>query len=187
MWSLSNEEGILNIANLDLYRIDRTTLQCQYHESSLLILHWMGCRRCFVSHRLKKLDNEDDSRSSSRHREHKNFLLVSKLHMAIQTPWNRCLCARTVWTKRMVLHKRIFLFLHDLRLHCRLRLCLDLNVEQTISQLKVSLFFQLDFWSLVGFIGSLYHLQQLQNPILSSKCFWKKICDRSLGDACTSS
>ena len=43
---------------------------------------------------------------------------------------------------------------------------------------KVSLFLQLDFWFLVGFVGSLHHLQQLLNPILSSTCFsrnlWKK-------------
>ena len=55
------------------------------HESSSLIFHLMGCRCCFVLNQLEELVDEDDSRSSSRVREHENFLLVSQLHVAIQT------------------------------------------------------------------------------------------------------
>ena len=42
----------------------------------------MGRRRYFVASRLKVLLDEDDSRSSSRVREHGSFLLVSQLHEA---------------------------------------------------------------------------------------------------------
>ena len=66
----SNKEGILSIVLLELFRTARTSLHCPCHESSLLILHLMGCRRCFVAHRLEELVDEDDSRSSSRVREH---------------------------------------------------------------------------------------------------------------------
>ena len=45
----------------------------------------MGCRRYFVANQLEVLVDEDDSRSSSRVREHDSFLLVSHLHVAIQT------------------------------------------------------------------------------------------------------
>ena len=67
---------ILSIALLELFRITRTTLHCPFHESSLLILHWTGCRRYFVANRLEVLVDEGDSLSSSRVREHGNFLLV---------------------------------------------------------------------------------------------------------------
>ena len=46
----------------------------------------MGCRHYFVADRLEELLDEDDSRSSSRVREHGSFRLVSQLHVAIQTP-----------------------------------------------------------------------------------------------------
>ena len=45
----------------------------------------MGCRGYFAANRLEVLLDEDDSRSSSRVREHGSFLLVSQLHVAIQT------------------------------------------------------------------------------------------------------
>ena len=45
----------------------------------------MGCRRYFAASRLEVLLDEDDSRSSSRVREHGNSLLVTQLHVAIQT------------------------------------------------------------------------------------------------------
>ena len=45
----SNKEGILSIALLELFRMVRATLHCPFHESSLLIFHWMGCRRYFVT------------------------------------------------------------------------------------------------------------------------------------------
>ena len=45
----------------------------------------MGCRHYFVADRLEVHFDEDDSRSSSRVREHGRFLLVSQLHVAIQT------------------------------------------------------------------------------------------------------
>ena len=45
----------------------------------------MGSRHYFVVDRLEELVDEGDSRSSSRAHEHENFLLVSQLHVAIQT------------------------------------------------------------------------------------------------------
>ena len=50
----------------------------------------MGCRHYFVVDRLEDLVDEGDSRCSSRAHEHDNFRLVSQLHVAIQTPQNRC-------------------------------------------------------------------------------------------------
>ena len=70
----SNQEGILSIALLELFRTTRITLHCPCHESSLSIFHWMGCRRYFVAIRLEVLLDEDDSRSSSRVFEHGHFL-----------------------------------------------------------------------------------------------------------------
>ena len=60
----SNKEGILSIALSDLFRIARTTLHCSCHD-------W----NCFVANRLEELVDEDDSRSSSRVREHERFVL----------------------------------------------------------------------------------------------------------------
>ena len=97
----SNKEGILSIALWELLCITRIALHCPCHESSLLIRHWMGCRRHFVANRLEVLLDEDDSRSSSRVREHGSFLLVSQLHVAIQTLWSQCLFPRAVWTNPM--------------------------------------------------------------------------------------
>ena len=97
----SNEEGILSIALLELFRITRITLHCLFHKSSLLIRHWMGCGRYFAASRLEVHLDEDDSRSSSRAREHGSFLLVSQLHVAIQALWSQCfflaLCEQTRW------------------------------------------------------------------------------------------
>ena len=45
----------------------------------------MGCRRYFVASRLEVLVDEDDSRFSSRALDLGNVLLVSQLHVAIQT------------------------------------------------------------------------------------------------------
>ena len=45
----------------------------------------MGCRRYFVANRLEVLLDEDDFRSSSPALERGIFLLVSQLHVAIQT------------------------------------------------------------------------------------------------------
>ena len=81
----SSKEGILSIAPLELFRTTQIALHCQYHESSSLIFHWMGCTHYFVADRLEVLVDEDDSRSSSLVREHGSFLLVSQLHVAIQT------------------------------------------------------------------------------------------------------
>ena len=77
----SNKEGILKIALLELFRITRITLHCPFHKSSLSHRHWMGCRRDFAASQLEVLLDEDDSRSSSRVREHGSFLLVSQLHV----------------------------------------------------------------------------------------------------------
>ena len=90
--------------HLELFRITRTTLHCPFHESSLSNRHWMGCRRYFAANRLEVLLDEDDSRSSSRVREHGRFLLVSQLHMAIQTLWSQCPIPRAVWTNRRIVH-----------------------------------------------------------------------------------
>ena len=204
----SNKEGILSIALLELFRITRITLHCPFHESSLSIRHWMGCRRYFAANRLEVLVDENDSRSSSRVREHGNFLLVSQLHVAIQTLWSQCLFPRPVWTNRWIVHfQRVSPFLLDLRLRFRLRLCLDLNVQQTLAlnwkqvslfwhwcfriqarRLLISSAFEPDgcsantslpvltigFWFMFGFAASLYHLQQLLNPILSSNYLKKR-------------
>ena len=86
----SNIEGILSIA----------PFECPCHESSSLIFHYMGCKHYFVADRLEVLLDEDDSRISSRVREHGSFRLVSHLHVAIQTLWNRCLFPHVMWTNR---------------------------------------------------------------------------------------
>ena len=98
------KEGIQSTALLELFRITRITLHCPFHESSLSICHWMGCRRYFAASRLKVLLDEDDSRSSSRVREHGSFLLVSQLHVATQTFWSQCIFPRSVWTNRWIVH-----------------------------------------------------------------------------------
>ena len=67
----------------------------------------MGCRRYFAASRLEVLLDEDDSRSSSRVREHGSFLLLSQLHVAIQTLWSQCLFPRVVWTNGMVVHSQV--------------------------------------------------------------------------------
>ena len=60
---------------------------------------------------------------------------LKQLHAAIQTPWSRCLFPRAVWTNRVVVHfRRVSPFLFDLRLRFRLRLCLYLNVQQTLAR-----------------------------------------------------
>ena len=69
----------------ELFRRIQITLHCPFHESSSWTFHYMGCRRYFAASRLEVLLDEDDSRSSSRVREHESFLLVSQLHVAIQT------------------------------------------------------------------------------------------------------
>ena len=87
----SNKEGILGIALSELFRITRTTQRWPFHESLLFILHWMVCRRYCAANQLEVLVDEDDSRSSSQVRQYGNFLLVSQLHVAIQTLWSQCL------------------------------------------------------------------------------------------------
>ena len=54
-------------------------------------------RHYFVADQLEYLVDEGGSRSSSRVHEHENFLFVSQLHVAIQTPWSRCLSPRAGW------------------------------------------------------------------------------------------
>ena len=130
----SNKEGILSIANLELFRINRTILHCSFHESLLSNPHWMGCRFYFAANQLEVHPDEDDSRSSSRVREHGSFLLVSQLHVAIQTLWRQCLFPRATWTNRLIVHfQQVSPFLFDLRLRFRLRLCLSLNVQLTLA------------------------------------------------------
>ena len=134
--------------------------------------------------------DEDDSRSSSRVREQGNFRLVSQLHVAIQTPWSRCLSPRAGWT---VVHQRVAPFWLDLRLRLRLGLCLYLNVKNrqigTLAAKCVDflstrtgrlfclnrshLFCELDL-GLVGLAGSFLLVEQLLKPIPSSNCFLKK-------------
>ena len=74
------DKTVRNIALSELFRITQITLHCPFHESSLSNCHSMGCRRYFAASRLEVLLHEDDSRSSSRAREHWSFLLVSQLH-----------------------------------------------------------------------------------------------------------
>ena len=69
------KKGIRSIALLELFGITRITLHCPFHESSLSNRHWMGCRRYFAANRLEVLLDEDDSRSSSRVREHEVLCL----------------------------------------------------------------------------------------------------------------
>ena len=108
----SNKEGILSFALLELFRIARTTLHCPFHESSFLILHWMGCRHYFVVDRLEDLVDEDDSRSSGRAREHWNFRLISQLNLTIQIFWSRCWTLRT---NGLVVQSQVSPCLFDLR------------------------------------------------------------------------
>ena len=61
----------------------------------------MCCGRYFAANRLEVLLDEDDSWSSSRAREHGSSLLVSQLHVAIQTLWSQCVFPRAVWTNRL--------------------------------------------------------------------------------------
>ena len=56
----------------------------------------------FFANRLEVLVEEDDSRSSSRDRENGSFLLVSQLHVVIQTLWSQCIFPRAVWTNRWI-------------------------------------------------------------------------------------
>ena len=203
----SNEEGILNIALLELFRITQTTLHCPNRGSSLSNRYWMGCKHYFVADRIElkclsmrvTLDLLHEFANTeifglphncmwqSRHPE----VDVSISSSCVNKPMD---CSLSTG----------LLFLHDLRLRFRLRLCLDLNVQQTRahnwkqvslflhwcfrSQVRhvcrfpehsnrivalpkqVSLFLQVDFLFLYGFVRSLYHLQQLLNPILSSNC-----------------
>ena len=92
----SNKEGILSIALSELFRITRIT--SHYPNSRIISFESSlnGCRRFFAANRLEVLLDEDDSRSSSRVREHGSFLLVSQLHVAIQTLWSQCLFPREV-------------------------------------------------------------------------------------------
>ena len=75
----------------------------------------MGCRRYFVANRLEELVDAGDSRSSSRVREHESFLLVSQLHVVIQTLWSQCLFPHAVWTNRWIVHFQQISPLHDQR------------------------------------------------------------------------
>ena len=106
----SNREDIEKIALSELFRTTQIPLHCLFHESLLSNCQWMGCRCYFAASRLEVLLDEDDSRSSSRVREHGSFLLASQLHGAIQTLWCQCLCPRTVWTNQVVVHKQVSLF-----------------------------------------------------------------------------
>ena len=101
---IPKKEGILSIALLELFHTTRITLHCPFHESSLSNRHSMGCRRYFSANRLQVLLDEGDSRYSSRVREHGSFLLVSQLHVAIQTLWNQCLFPRAVRTSRWIVN-----------------------------------------------------------------------------------
>ena len=134
----SNREDIENTALLKLFRVNRITLPCPFHESSLSNCYWMGCRRYFAASLLEVLLDEDDFRSSSRARERGSFQLVSQLHVVIQTLWNQRLFPRAVWTNRLVVHS------------------------------QASPFLIIGFLILVSFVGSLHYLQQLLNPSLSS-------------------
>ena len=111
---------------LNLFRTTRISLHWPFRESSLSIRHWMGCRCYFVASRLEVCLDEDDYRSSSRVREHESFLLVSQLHLAIQTLWSRFPPLRMMWTNRLFIQwKRVSPFCLDL--HVRLCLCLWLQ------------------------------------------------------------
>ena len=151
----------------------------------------MGCRPYFVADRLEALVDEGDSRSSSPVREHGSFRIVSQLHVAIQTPWSRCLYLHVVWTNRIVHIQRVARFWLDLRLRSRLRLCLYLNVQTHwyfrsqvrnvcrfpehsngtfVLSWQVALFCELDL-GLVGLVGSFLIVEhlwtQFLHPIIS--------------------
>ena len=54
----------------ELFHITRISLHCTFHGSLLFNRHSKGCRRYFAANRLEMHFDEDDSRSSSRVREH---------------------------------------------------------------------------------------------------------------------
>ena len=99
----SNTESILSIALLELFRITRITLHCPFHESLLLILYWMGCKRYFAANRLQVLLDADDSRSSCTC----SWTHLSQVHVTIQTLWSQFLFPRVVWTNRLVAHSQV--------------------------------------------------------------------------------
>ena len=153
----------------------------------------MGCRRYFVANRLEVLVDEDDSRSSSRVREHGSLLFVSQLHVAIQTLWSQCLFPRAVWiliwsastfssaslswSKRSTdtgtqLLTSLPVLTLVLSQSNKTRLSISCALEPDCSA-KTSLPV-LTIGFLVGIVGSLYHLQQLLNPIISSNFLERK-------------
>ena len=89
------------------FRRIQIALHCSCHKTSSLIFHWMGRRHYFVADRLEELVDEDDSRSSSRVREHGNFRLVSQLHVAIQTLKSMSISSRCVTSVSLSLSKRL--------------------------------------------------------------------------------
>ena len=101
----SNKEGILSIALWELSRITQIALHCRM---SRIIFLWFFTEwvvgTTLLQIGLKCLSMRDDSRSSSQVLEHENFRLVSQLHVAIQTPWSRCLPPRAGGTS---VHQRV--------------------------------------------------------------------------------
>ena len=129
-----NNEGIMSLALFGI--VSRNSNNSTLRISRIIAFD------SSLNGRLEVLHDEDDSRSSSRVREHGSFLLVSQLHVAIQTLWSQCLCPRAVWTNRWIVHfQPISPFLLDLRPRFRLRLCLDLKLlTDTGTQLWLSPF-----------------------------------------------
>ena len=170
-WSLLDSKGedIENIALLVLFRITRIIPHCPFHGPSLSNCYWMGCRRYFAAKRLEVLLNENDSRSSSRALERGSFLRVSKLHVAILTLWSQCLFPRALWSNRWIVYfSQVSPCLFDL--HLRFRLCLQIQQTLAHNSLQNSPLLKIGFSISVGFVGSLHHLQQLQNPF-----FWASL------------
>ena len=76
-----------------------------------------------------KILSMSDSRSSSRAHEHELSALFHKLHVAIQTPWSRCLSPRA---GRTSVHQRVAPFWLDL--HQRFCLCLCLSLKRSTNK-----------------------------------------------------
>ena len=123
----SNREDILSIALSELFRMTRRTLHCPFHESLLLILHWMGCRCYFAASRLELLlDLLHEFANTEVFCFFHNCLWQTSLKSVL------FLALREQTDGLSTLHKSPPC-LFDLRLRFRLRLCRFLNVQQTLA------------------------------------------------------
>ena len=173
----SKKEGIPGIALLELFRIARTTLHCPLHESSLLNLHSMGCRRYFVANRLEVLVDEDDSRSSSRVREHEIFSACFTTACGNPDTLKSMSISSSCVNKPMDCPLTSLSVLIDQRLRFRLCLCLYLHVQQTLAHKWKTSLPVLSFF----FFGE-YHLFRIVSFRVDFRCVHRlqllKVCNQ---------